>query len=554
MATRYGPWARLARARLSRRRALAGGAAALSAAGALAVVGCDTDDEAGPTPTAIPRRGGTLRTGTPLAISDGLDPHFERGSGLTIFPRVYGYAFHVDPRDDTLILDHAESIEQPDMRTYVVTLREGVRFHDVAPANGHEVRAQDYVASVRRYAEDPRVHDNVWHHTVFDSIEATDDRTAVVRVRDPNVYTVYELGGINSGAIVPEEVADARPSLIAEHVGSGPFVLEEMDAERGVRIARNAEYFRTELPHLDAMEWQVFDRDAERVAAFLDGELDVMPNRNKVEADRVSEEAPQAVVHGEPSLSSLALGLRTDRAPFSDERVREAIDIGLDREALVRDVTGGDGRILGPVNPNMSSGYWALPRAEVTQAYEPVRVLETRRARARAALGAAGVLDEPLRIQVVDDPEIIDVALAVEQQLRAIGLRAELQRVTLIEWFLAYRSGTFDATLIQHPPYETPDRPTRLYHSGGLSGERNPFRFEDAEIDRLVERSWAEFERPVRRRTLLEAQRLMLRARPVLPLFAGVGYTSAWPRVRGRRPEDPPSLQQYNHELWLEEE
>ena len=125
-------------ARISRRGALAAGAAGVSACLLVAACGGSKPGATG-TPTRTPRRGGTLRTGTTLPLAYGLDPQIETGTGLAVFPRVYGYLHHIDPNGDALLRDHVREIEQPDATTYIFRLRTDVRFHDTAPVNGRAV-------------------------------------------------------------------------------------------------------------------------------------------------------------------------------------------------------------------------------------------------------------------------------------------------------------------------------------------------------------------------------------------------------------------------------
>src|SRR6185295_13446032 len=193
-----GYWSRIEQARISRRRTLAG-ATALVAAGALyAAVGCTGDDGKSAPATETPRRGGTLRTGVSLPLSSGLDPQIERGSGLEIFPRVYGYLFHVDPRDDSTILDHALSVEQPDATTIVVALRDDVHFQDIAPVSGRTVTASDAVASIGRFRDNPLAINKLWHAQVLDSATAVDPTHLRITLKRPDVYSLSRLGAIDA--------------------------------------------------------------------------------------------------------------------------------------------------------------------------------------------------------------------------------------------------------------------------------------------------------------------------------------------------------------------
>lgn len=545
-------WSRCLTTRIPRRRALAGGTAAAAAA-AWAVAcrnpGAKRVDEPA---TPVPRAGGTLRTGTTLPLSSGLDPQVETGTGLQIFPRVYGYLLHVDPNDDSTTYDHALSVEQPDATTLIVRLRPDIRFHDIAPVSGRIVTAEDAAASMMRYRDNQLVLNKTWHAHVLDRIETPDAVTLRVTTSQPNIYSLSELGGISAGAIIPKELTVPATDLSFFGIGSGPFQIERASLNDSVRVVRNGGYLRAPLPYLDAMEWAVYDVDADRVEALKRQQVDVVANHDRAEAQEIAAAFPDIDVTSELSLAYLSLGLRVDRAPFIDPRVREAIDIGLDRDVMIRDIAFGEGDILGPVNQHMAGGYWSLQRAETTAAQRGDAPIAQRQADAREMIDRAGVAGGRVRLQVAKVPQLLDVASVVREQLQRIGLVVDLETIDLLPWFLGFRRGEFEMTLISHLPYESPDAPTRMYHSAGVDGTRSPFGFADAAIDRLLEQSWAERDRAVRRHTLLEAQRLMIRARPMIQLFTNKAYTSAWKHVQGRRPGLTGSMAQYNYEQWLD--
>jgi peptide/nickel transport system substrate-binding protein len=540
---------RLAAVRVSRRRLLAVGAVSASAAALAAACG-GSKRTADATPTRTPRRGGTLRTGTTLPIAYGLDPQIETGTGLAIFPRVYGYLHHVDPDGDTLVRDHVREIEQPDATTYIFHLRTDVRFPDIAPVNGRAVTSEDVALSIARYRDNPLVATKTWHTTMLDRVETPDAATVRVTTRIPYVWSLAELGGISGGAIIPKE--QLATDLSAGGAGSGPFRVEHASREDGARIVRNDSYYGAPLPYLDAMEWVLFADDDAKEAALRSHAIDAAAAHDRFEARALADASKDLLTDAERGLAWLSIGLRVDQPPFADERVRRAIDIGLDRAAMIRDIAFNDGEELGPVNPHMAGGYWSLPPAEVTAAHESARPLDERRADARALIEAAGAATAPILLQVANLPQLLDVATVVRDQLREIGLTIELEAIDQLTWFLGFRRGHFAATLISHEPYETPDLPTRLYHSRGLDGTESPFGFGDATIDLLLERSWGEADRAVRRDTLLEAQRKMLEARPLLTLFTNTSYQAAWRYVQGRQPGVTGAMAQYNYGQWLD--
>ena len=301
------------------------------------------------------------------------------------------------------------------------------------------------------------------------------------------------------------------------------------------------------------MRWQVYADAASAVSAMRVRDIDILTG-SPDDVQPLAEENPDISVSREPNLSWLALGMRLDRAPFSDTRVREAIDLALDRDAMIRDLARSEGKISGPVNPHLAEGYWSLSDDEVRGAFGGTASIDDRRAQSRQLLAAAAAEGATFALQVADIPALIDIADVVRQQLQAVGLTVHVEPAPLLSWFTNFRRGAFETTLISHLPYETPDVPLRFFHSAGPDATGSPFAFGDATIDALVERSWGEDDRARRQATVREAQRLMINARPMLQLYTTTGYQAAWRQVQNLRPGLPGSLAHYNYEQWLLED
>jgi peptide/nickel transport system substrate-binding protein len=531
--------------RVTRRRVLAiGGAMALGGA-ALQFAGCDDGDT--PAARETPRAGGTLRFGLTTPISYGLDPHLERGGGLPIIARLYGYPFHVDPDTDALLFDHATAVEQPEAGVYVIRLGSH-RLH-ASVASGRTVRSHDVAHSMFRYRDHPFVLNKWWHTKMLAGAGGTDDGTVVLRTQRPYVYSLAEIGDINAGAILPREVIEQQVDLRGADAGSGPLQLGEASIPDRVTLTRFPGY-AGERAYVDAMEWRVFASLEEARAALETRAIDVAPLRSRADLDDLSRAGIQAVE--EMSRSWYSIGLRVDRPPLSDVRVRRAIDLAVDREELIDQAALGRGAPAGPVSGQLAGGDWALSPAELAVAYESALSREERLTSARQLLAAAGASNIALRLQAADAPELMDLAKVIATQLRGAGMDVSIEALPLVRWFANYRSGDFETTLISHPPFETPDGSLRLYHSLGATGEGNQFGFGDPAIDALIERSWGQADPNARRKTLLEAQRLMLEGRPLIHLFAGSSYTAAHAYVRDSGLALAASLARYHYRQWLD--
>ena len=517
---------------------LAAGAVGIASVPAAAILGCG--DAGGDKPQ------GTLRTGTSLPIGSGLDPQVQSGSGLAITAKVYGYLLHIDPRDESLILDHARALEQPDDTTYIIHLKKGVRFHDLPPANGRDVTARDALESIERYRANPLAINRTWHTTVLDRLDAVDDRTLLVSTKRPYIYTPHVLGDVVAGAILPAEAIDGNIDITRGGAGSGPLQFADVTLPSRVLLGRFAGY-HGERARVDGMQWTVFDEGADPVSALRGKVIDVLACRDKHEADNAALAAEGVAVSRQPNLSWLSLGMNCRQAPFSDVRVRQAVDYAVDRVSLIDQIAFGEGDVPGPVNQHLADGYWSLTQQEVAAAQGSPRSREDRTAEARQRLEASGQLGAPFSLQVADEPQLIDLANAVATDLRRAGLYPLVQPLPLLPWFVNFRSGNFGMTLISQLPYESPDMPMRTFHSLGIDGTGSAFGFSDPAIDRLIERSWETRDRDARRDLVRDAQRLMIDARPVVQLFSGMSYSAAWGYVHGHQPDLPGSLGLYYH-------
>ena len=567
-----GYWTRFQRGRISRRRLL--GAAGAGAAGLALAAACGGGDgggtpgEATATPSApalgTPQPGDTLTIASTASPTFGLDPHTEVGLGGLIYPRLYGYMIHQDPRDESIILDQAQALEQPTEDEYIFTLRDDVRYQavtlpDMPDVGARNIEARDVVASHRRLVDNPLVSaPKTLFRDILDDPEARDPRTVYFRTKAPYVYTLSGLGSIIY-VIIPEELADLEtvPDLNFGGVGSGPYMVDSVDLQEEIRIRRNPDYFKQPLPYIDEIVFRVIPEPSTIEANFRSQAIDAFAPTNTSQAQRVAQFTSgghEAIVLESPNLSYVSLGLNVSRAPFDDIRVREAVSLAVDRDELIEKVTQGTGAILGPVNQHLRDGFWALPENELRQAYGMDLSKEERLQKARDLISAAGAGGASIELKFPQLTNISQAAQLVQQQLIAVGFDVQLVGESLIIWFIqTLRQGNFHATIQAHLAYETPSLPTRYFHSTGVPATESWHHYNNPQVDALIERHWIEFDEEVRRETLLELQRLILSEHgPMLNLYTGKLRAAYWSYLNNWQRELPGSMRQYVYDNWLE--
>ena len=234
-----------------------------------------------------------------------------------------------------------------DGRTYLIKLRDGLKFHD-----GEPVRAQDCAPSLARWAvRDPFGQTLM---KVLDGFSAADDRTVKVTLKQPFPLLIQAIGQQNS-FIMPERMAKTDPfKAITEHVGSGPFrfLLNEFVAGSSAAWQKFAGYLpRQEAPdwftggkvaHFERIEWKIIPDSATAAAALQSGEVDWY---EQVQADLVPllKRNPN-IIFGPSNPQGYIGGLRFNHLnpPFNDVRLRRAVQMAVNQEDYMTAIMGTD--------------------------------------------------------------------------------------------------------------------------------------------------------------------------------------------------------------------
>ncbi len=254
----------------------------------------------------------------------------------------------------------------------------------------------------------------------------------------------------------------------------GPWRLERW--ERGERwlLERRGEPASGEFRRLD---FRLIPQSFTAVAEFEVGNLDLL-RIPLAEADywREGDWGDQLLTQEELVISYIGLNLR--RPPFDDHRVRQAMNLAIDVEALIRTVRGGTARrALGPVPPSLRSS-------------DPSEIWRYRPEEARRLLTEAGY-GEGLEIEIwqKENPEVSRLLEAVQAYLAEVGIAA---KIVVRDWGAfkdAINRGSADAFfldwLADYPDAENFLVP--LFHSSNQGGGGNRCGFNDSYVDLLLD-------------------------------------------------------------------
>jgi peptide/nickel transport system substrate-binding protein len=312
----------------------------------------------------------------------------------------------------TIVPGLAESWEQSaDGLSYTFRLRKNVRFHDGTPLTADAVRLsveRNFRPGSRFYTSSPPNVREKALGSLIKEITVVDDHTVTIALRNRQVRLLFQAPVVSPAALA------RYGDKFGEHpVGTGPFMLAQAGSEE-VRLSANPAYWGGR-PKLDEIVFRVVPSSATATDEFLSGRLDFLPEVEPIYLERIIA-SPRAKLIRIPALSTYYLGLRVDRKPLDDARVRRAIASAIDVERGVLYTSRGTAvPAFTPIPPGGEAYEAALrkPRYNVEAA--------------RRALGEAGT--SGLRLTLLYNSGwgfLSELAQAIKADLGKVGIAVEL--------------------------------------------------------------------------------------------------------------------------------
>jgi peptide/nickel transport system substrate-binding protein len=397
-------------------------------------------EEAGP-----PRRGGILhvRGRDPVHF----DPHLTRDarthSALSFLcSRLLRYKVGEDVRPGTFIVepDLAERWEEPDDTTYVFYLRQGVRWHNKPPVNGRELVAEDVKFTFDRFRSEKGNPSRYFLDSV-DRVEVVDRYTVKFVLHEPFVWLLDILASATSMWIIAPEVAQQYGDLkrVETAIGTGPFILERYEPNVKTVFRRNPDYFRPGLPYVDGVEWLVVEDESTGLAMYRTGQIDAGPGLQwdvrQADLDALKKSHPNLRYQDMLANNATTIWMRTDKSPFTDMRVRQAISHAIDRQGLIEAVW-----MRGELSPAVPRGLaeWSLPIDQLGEGAKYYRYEPQEARRLLTEAGYAKGLKTTLTATGGYGRDLLDAVQMVQRDLKEVGIEVELK----IQEYGAYQATT----------------------------------------------------------------------------------------------------------------
>ncbi|MBR9827539.1 MAG: ABC transporter substrate-binding protein [Oceanospirillales bacterium] len=296
-----------------------------------------------------------------------------------------------------------------DAKTWTFQLRKNVKFHD-----GSDLTAADIKYTLERI-NDPKIASPVAAVLgIIEQVKVLDDYRFEIKLSSPHADLPLLLMDYRV-RIIPENSGD---SIAKTGIGSGPFMLEEMDSEGTTVLAANPNYWEGK-PAADGAELIGIPDSQARVQALMAGQVDLEQSIT-AQQKRLFQNNPQFKLQTIATGEWRGLAFRTDMAPLDNPKVRKALRMVVDRQEMMTLVSGADAGIVTCDHPVWSGDQY---RTEIDCSQDI--------AGAKKLLGEAGYPDGiEVTISAADnEPEWIHMIEVYQQQAAKAGITVNLNMV-----------------------------------------------------------------------------------------------------------------------------
>jgi ABC-type transport system substrate-binding protein len=362
---------------------------------------------------------------------DTLDPAITRSTpSHIVVTHIFNRLVDWDgPAMQKIVPDLAESWTlADDKKTWTFKLRRNVKFHDGTPFNSAAVKV-----SLDRIRDAALGSPNRSYYALIESIATPADDVVVITTSQPMPTLLEVLAEEWSSINSPTAIAKSGRAYGRNPVGTGPYVFKSWVQGEKVVLERNPAYFGTPGKP-QALEFRPVPEPSARVIELQTGNADVVTHIPPESAEEIRR-GGKADLHVVPSSFQVFFELNTAKPPFNDVRMRRAVNLAIDRKAIVEKVLNGYGKV--PESP-MPAGVQGR-RAFGPYPFDP--------AQARKLIREAfpNGYNEPIVMWTSSGRYVKDkaVAEAVQGYLNDVGLKTEFK---VWEW------ATYQKTLYAQKP------------------------------------------------------------------------------------------------------
>ena len=362
----------------------------------------------------------------------------------------------------------AESYEiSDDGLDYTFHLRDDVTFHDGTP-----VTADDVVFSIELYKASEYQGSQI---SMLSSVEATDEHTVVCHLDAP--YSPF-LQGICSPMIASKAYYESsEDDFVNNPIGTGPYKFVSRAKGSNIKLEANEDYYRG-APEIKEVTFEVIPDSSTKAIALQTGEV------NFAEIDSATkpqlEANPASTIAEVPTSAFSYIAMNTEKEPFNDVKVRQAINYAIDRDNLVAVCYDGEAEVNSNICAKERFGY---SDDQFQYTYDPEK--------AKELLAEAGI-ETPYDLgEILVAEKYSNLATVIQNDLKAVGLDVTISVKEFNSYISDLQNGSYGITAL-NMTLEGDTQTLEMAFTSDYIGIANNARYSDEEMDKLFEQARTE--------------------------------------------------------------
>jgi len=452
---------------------------------------------------------------------DALDPTISRAyTGRLVFAALCDKLFDVTP-ELKIVPQLATGYEWgPDHKSIVIKLRPGVRFQDGEPFNAEAVKF-----NIERHQTTPGSFRKS-EIAEIQSVEVVNDLTVRFHLSQPLVPLLAALTDRAGMMVSPKAAKASGDKFGTQPVCAGPYKFVQRVAQGKIVLEKVADYWDQKSFAIDRVEFVPITDSSSRLASLRSGDLQMIERVSPTDLAEIRGDSKLKVT-GIPELGYQMIPLNVANGPkskaFSDVRVRQALDLAIDRETLVKTVFGGEyiagNQFISPANPYYD---------------KKVPVAKRDLARARQLLKDAGQVSFSFTLVVPPERDRQEASLILQAMWAEAGITANLQTQENVTMLQSGRKGDFEAYFTFWSGRPDPDG--NVYTFATCKGAQNDQHYCNTDVDALLTKARQVAEPAERKKLYDQATEILLREAPSLHLWHRRVFTGYSGKVQGFTP------------------
>ena len=413
--------------------------------------------------------------------------------------------------DNNIIEGLATEWKSIDDSTYEFILREDVKFHD-----GESFTADVVKANLERILDAEVASPRFFLFEMISDIEVIDEHTVQITTEYPFAPLLAHLSHNGGSMASPKSIeadyaamkeGDDPGSVISnEPIGTGFFKFESWKPGEEIKLVKNDDYWGDKV-HVDSVAFRVIPESPTRNADLERGFVHIADPVQPIEVQGINDGDFGSVLQ-KPSSSLSYIGFNTEKEPFDNPKVRQAISMMVDKDEMISGVYEGFGiPAIGPLAPGIF-GF-----------NEDTKPLSYNVEEAKKLMKEAGLEDGfKTSVWTNDNPQRADMAVILQDSLKELNIDVKIEQMEFGTYLEKTAQGDHDMFILgwSNPTGDADYGMYALFHSSQKGDPGNRSFYENTDVDKLLEEGRREADPDARLKIYTEAQEHLIEDAPMI--------------------------------------